>query len=78
MALCCYRCGKQIKGKAVHVVPPILWERLYGDFPKAYHPACHKRVEQEAGAELHPLSALRHHVSGAIERGEAIPVVEVK
>lgn len=50
--VCCYRCGKQIKGQATVIVPPRIAVLLYGDFDKAYHPACYRKTEREAEKEL--------------------------
>jgi hypothetical protein len=51
VVLCCYRCGKAIRGQAVHTNPHVLLLRL-GDFAKAYHPKCYELSEIEAGKEL--------------------------
>ena len=53
MTLCCFKCGKQIKGKATIVTPPLLLVRAIGAFEKAYHPACYAKSEKEAEKELH-------------------------
>lgn len=50
MARACYHCGKQIRGKAKIVVPPLLLVRLIGEFTKAYHPSCYDKSEVEASS----------------------------
>lgn len=51
-AYACYKCGKQIKGKVIHYMVPILHSRLGIDFDKAFHPACYKEWQAQAGREL--------------------------
>jgi len=44
MAVWCDECGKEIKGKAIGVFPPIYRIKL-GDFPRNYHPKCYKKED---------------------------------
>lgn len=52
MARACFYCGKQIKGVATVIVPPMLLVKLFGEFTKTYHPTCYEKSEAKAGEEL--------------------------
>jgi hypothetical protein len=54
MAYCCFRCGKEIKGKKVITSIPRWIIELKLDFNKAYHPSCYKKEQIKAGKELFP------------------------
>ncbi len=52
MAYACYHCGKQVKRGQVRLVVPTRLAEQFGDFTKAYHPACYDKAEEAAGFEL--------------------------
>ena len=48
----CFHCAKIIKGKAIFTNPPIYLIQLGVDFPKAFHPSCYAKAEQQAEKKL--------------------------
>jgi len=48
----CYRCAKTIKGAITHTIPPYISISLGIDFPKAFHPACYVKAENDAARAL--------------------------
>jgi hypothetical protein len=43
----CFRCGRQIKGRAVMHIPPLYMVKMGIDFEKAFHPKCYEMEEDE-------------------------------
>ena len=48
----CYHCAKIIKGAIKHTIPSNIAISLGIDFPKAFHPACYIKAENDAARAL--------------------------